>query len=248
MELFKSRDFFVKVKGRYALFTDPSTKGGGEKFSYSIPTRQAMMGVVDALYFKPTFKNVVTEVKVINEIKTEVIGTRAMIGKSQKMEADLNYVSYLVDVEYLIRFHFVWDETRVDLTYDRNTKKHEAIMERSIRRGGRRDVFLGTRECTATAEYLTKEEYEAAESKYKDQILTMGIMFQEFGYPTDASEPLKSYFTQTVLKHGVLTYTSKESCDIVNELSSYGFKRSEKMKPVDLEYEEYQMMEERSGI
>lgn len=245
MDLFKSRDFFVKVKGRYALFTDPSTKGGGEKYSYSIPTRQAMIGVVDSLYFKPTFKNIVSEVKVINEIQTEVIGTRAMIGKSNKMEADLNYVSYLVDVEYLIKFHFVWDESRVDLTYDRNVKKHEAIMERSIRRGGRRDIFLGTRECTATAEYLTKEEYEAIESKYHNQILTMGIMFQEFGYPTNEEEPLKSYFTQTVLKHGVITYSSKEDCDIVNELSSYGFKRSEKMKAVDLEYEEYLVMEGR---
>ena len=237
MKLFKSRNFYVKVKGEYALFTDPSTKGGGERYSYSIPTRQAMTGVVDALYFKPTFKNVVSEVKVMNFIQTEVIGTRAMIGKSQKMEADLNYVSYLVDVEYLIKFHFVWEELRKDLIYDRNIRKHETIMERSIRRGGRRDIFLGTRECVATAEYLTREEYELAESKYKNQILTMGIMFQEFGYPTKETEKLKSYFTHTVLKNGVISYSPKEECEIVNELSSYGFKRNETIKSVDSEYE-----------
>ena len=30
-----------KVYGKYALFTDPITKIGGEKFSYQIPTYQA---------------------------------------------------------------------------------------------------------------------------------------------------------------------------------------------------------------
>jgi len=30
-----------KVTGRYALFTDPLTKIGGEKFSYQIPTYEA---------------------------------------------------------------------------------------------------------------------------------------------------------------------------------------------------------------
>ena len=31
-----------KVYGRYALFSDPVTRLGGEKFSYQVPTYQAL--------------------------------------------------------------------------------------------------------------------------------------------------------------------------------------------------------------
>ena len=31
-----------KVYGKYALFTDPITRVGGEKFTYQIPTYQAL--------------------------------------------------------------------------------------------------------------------------------------------------------------------------------------------------------------
>jgi CRISPR-associated protein Cas5d len=32
------------VHGRYALFSDPITRVGGEKFSYQVPTYQALKG------------------------------------------------------------------------------------------------------------------------------------------------------------------------------------------------------------
>jgi len=240
--LFQSKDFFVKVKGDYALFTNPSTKGGGEKSSLSVCTRQSLQGIVDAIYFKPTFINVVDEVKIMNPIHTEVIGTRAMVGNGK---ADLNYVSYLTNVEYLIRFHFEWNKNRMDLTNDRNVQKHEAIMERSIKKGGRRDIFLGTRECVATAEWLSKEEYSQAESYYENEILSMGIMFQEFEYPTEDNGALKSYFADTVMNHGVIQYKNRQECEIVNTLSSYSFKRITEIKSVEDEFEEYEQMEKR---
>jgi len=241
-KLSKVKEFFVRIKGDYGLISNPASKGGGEKYSYSTPTKQCLTGIVDAIYFKPTFKNIVTEVKVMKPIQTEVIGTRALLGS---MKADLNYVSYLVDVEYLVRFHMDWDKNRVDLTYDRNAKKHEAIMEKSIRRGGRRDIFIGTRECVATAEYITKEEYIQAKSYYENQVLSLGIMFQEFEYPIEPNEPLKSYFTNTVMKYGVIEFKKREECEIVNILSNYKFKRPEIIKSVDDELNEYEQMETR---
>ena len=51
---FKSKPFYYRVKGEYALFTDPVTKGGGEKFTYQIPTYQALKGITEAIYWKPT--------------------------------------------------------------------------------------------------------------------------------------------------------------------------------------------------
>lgn len=45
-----------KVYGRYALFTDPLTKTGGEKYTYQIPTYQALKGICESIYWKPTFQ------------------------------------------------------------------------------------------------------------------------------------------------------------------------------------------------
>lgn len=40
-----SRYYYVRIKGDYALWTSPESKGGGEKSSYSVPTRQALTGL-----------------------------------------------------------------------------------------------------------------------------------------------------------------------------------------------------------
>ena len=42
-----------KVYGKYALFTDPLTKTGGEKLSYQVPTYQALKGITESIYWKP---------------------------------------------------------------------------------------------------------------------------------------------------------------------------------------------------
>lgn len=130
---FSSKDFYFRLEGNYALWTSPESKGGGESFTYSVPTLQALTGVADSIYFKPTFKNHVEEVKVINEIHTETKGIRALVNNGKK--TDLNYVTYLTNPVYLVKYHFEWNDDRPDLDYDRNYKKHEAIMERSLKKG-----------------------------------------------------------------------------------------------------------------
>ena len=42
-----------KVYGKYALFSDPLTRIGGEKCSYQIPTYEALKGIVKAVYWNP---------------------------------------------------------------------------------------------------------------------------------------------------------------------------------------------------
>ena len=34
------------VRGKYALFTDPASKIGGDKSSYPVPTYEALKGVI----------------------------------------------------------------------------------------------------------------------------------------------------------------------------------------------------------
>lgn len=235
--MYRSRNFYIRVKGELALFTNPATKGGGERSSYLVPTRQALQGVVDAVYFKPTITNVVTEVKVLNQIQTELHGVRALLSD---YGADLSYVSYLSDVDYLVKFHFTWNDNRPDLEHDRLPKKHEAIMTRSIKKGGRRDVFLGTRECLGLVEEISQEEYETTPSCYDGQIIDFGIMFHSFAYPTDKTSPLRSYFAPTAMENGLIRFKEQSDCPIVNTLSSYAFKAPGPIKSVEDEYAIYQ--------
>lgn len=43
-----------KVWGKYALFSDPVTRMGGEKLSYPIPTYQALKGITESIYWRPS--------------------------------------------------------------------------------------------------------------------------------------------------------------------------------------------------
>ena len=45
-----------EVYGDYALFSDPVMRVGGEKSSYSIPTYEAVKGITESIYWKPTIR------------------------------------------------------------------------------------------------------------------------------------------------------------------------------------------------
>lgn len=238
--MFKSNSFYMRVWGDYAMFTTPTSKGMGEKTSYPVPTREALRGIADEVYFKPTLCNVIDEVKVINQIQTETMGVRTLKNKGGN---DLSNYSYLKDVEYLVKFHFEWNYNRKDLERDRNEIKHQEIMKRSLKKGGRRDIFLGVRECVGFIEYIREAEYVNAESYYNGQTLSMGIMFHSFIYPDKPGEKLVSCFDEVIMSDGVISFRSSEDTIIKNNLENYTFKYPELIKDVDKELEEYNQME-----
>lgn len=43
----------ARVWGRYALFSDPITRVGGEKYTYLVPTYQALKGIMEAAIGSP---------------------------------------------------------------------------------------------------------------------------------------------------------------------------------------------------
>lgn len=135
----------LRVYGRYALFSDPITRVGGEKCSYPVPTYQALKGIMESVYWKPTLIWYVDAVRIMNRIETQSKGIRPI--KYNDGGNDLSIYTYLSEVEYQVRAHFEWNTRRPDLACDRNENKHYAIAKRMVERGGRRDIFLGTREC-----------------------------------------------------------------------------------------------------
>lgn len=50
-----------KVWGKLALFTDPLTKLGGEKFSYQVPTYEAIKGIVKSIYWNQLLSGILTK-------------------------------------------------------------------------------------------------------------------------------------------------------------------------------------------
>ena len=67
----KENSIEYRLTGKYALFTDPITKIGGEKSTYLIPTYEALKGITQSIYWKPTIIWVIDKVRLINKIKTE---------------------------------------------------------------------------------------------------------------------------------------------------------------------------------
>ena len=65
-----------KVSGDFALFADVLTRPGGEKFSYPIPTYEALKGILMSVYWKPTIIWVIDECMVMNKISMERKGIR----------------------------------------------------------------------------------------------------------------------------------------------------------------------------
>ncbi|WP_035165460.1 type I-C CRISPR-associated protein Cas5c, partial [Lactobacillus delbrueckii] len=101
--------FNFKVYGDYALFTDPIIKIGGEKFTYPVPTYQALKGITESIYWKPTIQIYIDKVRVMNPIITEAKDIR--VPKYNDMtKTDLSRYTYLKDVEYQVQAHFEFKE------------------------------------------------------------------------------------------------------------------------------------------
>lgn len=226
----------LEVYGKYALFSDPITRVGGEKFSYQIPTYQALKGMLESVYWKPTFIWVIDAVRVMNRIQTEGKGIRPieLSGGNQ-----LSYYTYLKDVRYQILAHFEWNEVRRNLQNDRNEHKHHNMARRSIEKGGRRDIFLGTRECQA---YAGPCEFGAGDGFYDAYgELDFGFMLHGISYPDEAGdETFGVRFWTCTMHDGVIAFPPPDSEELKHRQIRDGqtikaFHLGENMKAVEEE-------------
>jgi CRISPR-associated protein Cas5d len=210
----KENSIEFKVYGRRALFSDPLTRIGGEKFSYQVPTYQALKGITESIYWKPTFTWIIDKVRIMKPIQTESIGIRPIEYSGGNT---LSIYTYLRDVEYHVKAHFEWNENRPNLDYDRNENKHFFIAKRMLERGGRRDIFLGTRECQGYVEPCRFDEGEGAYDEIGE--LSFGFMVHGMTYPGDAvlqeeKDKLTARFWYPVMKQGVIEFIRPEECTI----------------------------------
>lgn len=196
------------VYGNYALFTDPLTKLGGEKLSYQTPTYQALKGILESVYWKPTLIMYIDEVRVVNAIRMESKGIRPMEYGGGNTLA--NY-TYLRDVRYQVRAHFEFNLNRPDMEFDRNENKHHNILQRSIKAGGRRDIFLGARECQGYVEPCVFGEGEGFYDNYGE--IHLGTMVHGINYPDETGRnQLEVRLWNPVMKDGIISFIRPEQC------------------------------------
>lgn len=207
-----------EVSGDYGLFSDPVMRVGGEKCTYQIPTYEALKGILSSVYWKPTFFWVIDKVRVMNRIQTEVKGIRPIKYKGGN---DLSYYTYLKDCRYQVQAHFEWNLNRPELAQDRNEEKHHNIAKRMIKAGGRRDIFLGTRECQG---YVEPCRFGDGVGAYDDlPELSFGLMYHGLTYADEAYSPetqsaMTANFWRPVMQNGVITFLRPDQCPLHKKL------------------------------
>lgn len=207
-----------EVYGDYALFSDPIMRVGGEKCTYQVPTYEALKGILSSVYWKPTIVWIIDKVRVMNPIQTEVKGIRPIKYTGGN---DLSFYTYLKNCRYQVMAHFEWNENRPELIGDRNENKHHCIAKRMIEKGGRRDIFLGTRECQG---YVVPCKFGEGEGHYDNiQEFAFGLMYHGITYADEAfSEETKNCMTARFwypkMQNGVINFLRPEKCPLYKKL------------------------------
>lgn len=202
-----------EVYGDYGLFSEPVTRVGGEKCSSQVPSYEAIKGILHSIYWKPTLIWIIDEIRVMNPIQTETKGIRPI--KYYKDGNDLSYYTYLRDCRYQVRAHFIWNENRPELECDRNENKHHNIAKRMIERGGRRDIFLGTRECQG---YVKPCVFGEGKGFYDDieelgfGMTYHGITYADESYSEETAGKMSVRFWRAEMKKGVISFIPPWEC------------------------------------
>lgn len=230
-----------ELVGDYALFSDPLTRVGGEKCSLQIPTYEALKGALSSVYWKPTFIWIIDAVRVMNPIQTEVKGIRPI---NMSGGNDLAFYTYLKQCRYQVRAHFVWNERRPELAADRDEHKHHNIARRMIERGGRRDVFLGTRECQGYVSPCVFGEGEGAYDSTPELAFGLGyhgITYADEAYSEETQGKLSVRFWYPVMRKGVIEFLPPQDCPVTRVLHGMD------IKPFGAEYGNFQGLAEFEG-
>jgi CRISPR-associated protein Cas5d len=143
-------------------------------------------------------------------------------------------------VEYQVRAYFEWNRHRPELASDRVENKHFEIARRMLERGGREDIFLGTRDCQG---YVEPCQFGSRPGHYDNGgELAFGLMFHGFDYPDEIGEDkLYSRFWIPKMIDGVIRFVHPQECSVkkfVREMKPKQFESGRSMKTADVEMAE----------
>lgn len=159
---------------------------------------------------------VVDKVRIMNPIRMESKGVRPIEYGGGNTLA--NY-TYLRDVRYQVQAHFEFNMNRPELEYDRNEHKHHNLLKRSLQAGGRRDIFLGTRECQAYVEPCVFGEGDGFYDNYGE--IHLGTMVHGINYPDETGRnQMEVRLWNPVMKNGIIRFPRPEECPQIRTVAS----------------------------
>ena len=200
----------LEIYGASAMFTDPEKKAEGRLCSLLVPTYEAVKGILRSVYWKPTFIWIPEELRVMNRISTESYPVKLR----REGKVILAEKKRLSNVRYQLRAHFIWNENRPELAHDRDENKHFRIALRSLARGGRRAVFLGTADC---AGYVRPARFGSGRGFYDGCDRDFGEMYHGITYPDEnltengCMDVLQRSF-RCVMNDGIIRFPPPEEC------------------------------------
>lgn len=206
--------FSLLVTAPEAIFTEPISRGGGERLSYLVPTYSALVGVCSANYWKPTISYRVKRVRVLKPIQME---TKAMLYPrlytcDKPGDADRAFTTYLRDVAYQIEGKIIWNEERPDLMDDRDMRKHMDVFRRALIKGGRHYPYLGKREDECYG-YISPCEFGEGTGAYDyTKEMSFGLMLHSIIYPTKEDKNAYAQFWMPKMEYGVINFPTVDEC------------------------------------
>ena len=192
------------------MFTDPEKKFRGTLCSLPVPTYEAVKGILRSVYWKPTFIWVPDELRIMNAISFE----KFSIKQRRKGVSEFIDKQRLCNVCYQLRAHFVWNENRPELAADRDENKHFRIALRSLSRGGRRAVYLGTADCTG---YVRSVRFGSGKGFYDGCDRDFGEMYHGITYPDEnlTGQNSLDVFRRSfrcIMSDGIIRFPPLEEC------------------------------------
>jgi CRISPR-associated protein Cas5d len=184
---------------------------------------------------------VIDAVRVMKRIRTQTKGTKPLDFSGGNSLAIYTFLTGdpapLSGVEYQVQAHFEWNEHRPELARDRIDGKHYQIALRSLERGGRQDIFLGTRDCQGYVEPCT---FGSGAGAYDgDGRFDFGLTFHSFDYPDETGvNKLAANFWRPTMVDGVIHFTRPDQCPVkkeIREMSPKRFGIGHNLRDVDAE-------------
>lgn len=209
----------LQVTAPLALFSNPLSKISGEKQTYLVPTYGAVKGVLGSVYLKPTFYWVVDKIRIMNPIRTEARGV--LLPHYSGGQADMASYLYLKNVCYQISAHAEWNMNLPRYTDDRDPRKHQEILKKAIRKGGRLPITLGPSECPAEIEAVP---YSTGKGYYDGIDMDFGVMQHCVLHSTEGYNDLTRntlitvHFWECRMVNGEIHFPRPEECKMVRPL------------------------------
>ena len=107
--------------------------------------------------------------------------------------------------------------SRPELSEDRNENKHHSIARRMVEKGGRRDIFLGTRECQGYVKPCVFGEGTSAYEQIAEVgfgLMYHGITYADEAYSESTRGKITVNFWNPVMRRGVILFPRPEECPV----------------------------------